>query len=401
VPEGAAGIEIRPTINQAASGTLDLGEVRLVALSPEDAEMMSAAVTAEKARKEALAVETLNRKQADEEAVRQILSLPPKTQEIKVSGNKLVTPDGTAVWLQGVNVPSLEWSAKGENVLQSIKVALDDWKANVIRLPVIDGFWFGRGKPPQTSNDPEAYRQLVDDAVKMAAARGAWLILDLHRFLAPEEGAVEFWKDAAARYKDNPAVLFDIFNEPHGISWEVWRNGGTVEIKPKVNREGRVFQSPGMQGLVDAVRGTGARNAIVAGGCGYSYNLSGVLEGFALDDKSGNGIIYATHFYNWHKGWEKNFLALADKHPILVGEFGASGNKMPFIPAKNQEDPYTWTPDALGLVQKYHLHWTAFSMHPKASPVLIENWNYEPTPYWGAFVKQALAGGHFEMKRLR
>ena len=402
VPEGAVKIEIKPCINQAASGTLDLQQIRLVALSESDATAMSAAAAAEIAKKEALTALAQKKKDEDAALVLQILTLPPKTQEIKVAGNKLVTANGTVVWLQGVNVPSLEWSAKGENILQSLKVALDDWKANAVRLPVMDSFWFGHGKPPQVpSNDPEAYRRVVDDAIKMAAARGAYIILDLHRFMAPEEGAAEFWKDAAARYKDNPAVIFDIFNEPTGISWEIWRNGGEVQVKAKGNRPGRVFQSPGMQGLINAVRSTGAKNVIVAGGLGYAYDLSGVLQGFALEDKTGNGIVYATHFYNWHKGWEKHFLGLVDKYPILVGETGADVNKMSFIPANAQEDPYTWVPDAIGLIQKYHLNWTAFSMHPKATPILIGSWVYDPTPFWGAFVKDALAGKQFEMKRLR
>lgn len=390
VPEGATKIVVSPSINKAASGTLDLESVKLVPMPEAEAQAMIDAP-----------VQAAKKKAADESEVLAILALPPKTPELKVSGNKLVTPAGKVVQLQGVNVCSLEWSAKGESVLRTAKVAIDDWKANTIRLPVMDTFWFGQGKPPKIPpNDAEAYRKLVDDVIQLAAARGAYVILDLHRFKAPEQGAVDFWKDAAARYKNNPAVLFDIFNEPTGIPWEVWRNGGAVEVKQK-DKEPRTFQSPGMQGLVEAVRGAGAKNIIVAGGVGFAYDLSGVLEGFALDDRGGNGIIYATHFYNWHKGWEKKFLPLVEKYPLLVGEFGADINKMSFIPAKNQEDPYTWAPDALGMVQKYKLNWTAFSMHPKATPVLIKNWEYEPTPFWGAFVKEALAGKQFEMKKLR
>lgn len=390
VPEGATKIVVSPSINKAASGTLDLESVSLAPMPEAEAQAL--------AEGPALAAK---KKAADEAEVLAILALPPKTQEIKTSGNKLVTADGKTVQLQGVNVCSLEWSANGENILRSMKVALDDWKANAIRLPVMDTFWFGQGKPPKIPpNDQEAYRKIVDDAIKMAAARGAYVILDLHRFKAPEEGAVEFWKDAATRYKNNPAVIFDIFNEPTGIPWEVWRNGGPVEVKQKDGTV-RTFQSPGMQGLVEAVRSTGAKNIIVAGGVGFAYDLSGILEGFALDDKGGNGIIYATHFYNWHRGWDKKFLPVAEKYPVLVGEFGADVNKMSFIPAKNQEDPYTWVPDALGMVQKYGLNWTAFSFHPKATPVLIKDWTYDPTPFWGAFVKEALAGKKFEMKKIR
>lgn len=389
VPEGAKKLKLIVILNKVASGTLDVAEVKAAPAPVTEIEVMKAGIAA------------VAKKAVDDQAeIPAILALPPKTVPLKVSGNRLVDPAGKEVWLQGVNVPSLEWSAKGENILRSMKVAIDDWKANVVRLPVHDEFWFGRGKQGKP-NDADAYRQVVDDAVKFAAARGVYLILDLHRYHAPDDKAVEFWKDAAARYKNNPAVLFDLYNEPTGIAWEIWRNGGTVPVKAKNSQEATRFSSPGMQGLVDAIRAIGAKNVIVAGGINYAYDLSGVLNGFALDDKGGNGIMYATHFYNWHRDWEKHFLQLASKYPILVGEFGADVKKMTFIPAKNQEDPMTWVPDALGLVQKYRLNYTGFSLHPKATPVLISNWDYEPTPFWGVFLKDALGGKKFEMQKQR
>jgi hypothetical protein len=310
--------------------------------------------------------------------VAQQAALPSTTPALKVSGNHLVTAEGKAVWLQGVNVPMLGWSATGENK---------------VRLPVSDKLWFGQGNPTAA----DAYRKLVDDSVAIAGAHGAYIILDLHRFLTPDQSCIDFWKDAAARYKNNPAVLFDIFNEPHDTTWDVWRNGGSVPMKGNQPP----IPSVGMQALVDTVRGTGAMNIIVAGGLGYAYDLSGVLNGFALEDQGGNGIMYATHFYNWHKGWAEHILGVAAKYPVLVGETGADIHKMKFIPANDQEDPYTWAPDALGFIQKNHLNWTAWSFHPKATPDLILDWTYTPTPYWGALVKEALAGKQFAMTHMR
>jgi len=391
VASGAAKLKVTVVLNKVAAGALDVAQVGVNVAPAAETEAMIQAIAAE-----------TKKAQDDAAEISKMLTLPSTTSAIKVVGNRLMTVNGTEVWLQGVNVCSLEWSEKGENILQSVKVAIHDWKANVIRLPVNDDFWFGRGKPPKTtSNNADVYRKVVDDVIQMAGARGAYVILDLHKYHAPNDATAEFWKDAATRYKDNPVVLFDIYNEPHGISWELWRNGGDVPVKARGNQPATSFHSPGMQGLVDAVRSTGAKNIIVAGGISYAYDLSGIMAGFALEDKTGNGIMYATHFYNWHKGWETHFLQLVDKYPLLVGEFGADVKKMSFIPAKNQEDPFTWAPDALALVQKYHLNWTAFSMHPKATPVLIKSWGYEPTPFWGTFVKDALSGKQFKLNKLR
>lgn len=74
---------------------------------------------------------------------------------------------------------------------------------------------------------------------------------------------------------------------------------------------------------------------------------------------------------------------------------------MNFIPLNRQEDAETWAPDMLGLIQKYRLNWTGWSFHTWATPVMLADWNYKPTPFWGAPAKAALAGEKFELKKLR
>jgi hypothetical protein len=391
VPEGAVVLELMPTLFQVERGTLDLDDLTLHAI---DAEPLLAA-----------------RKAEEEKSLAKIPVVEPQRekwpQELHVEGNRVLKKDGQRIWLQGVNVVSLEWSARGEQVMKAAEVALDEWKANVIRLPVTEDFWLGKG-----ANDGGAgYRRIVDNMVNLAANRGAYLLLDLHRFRAPRAEHVEFWKDAAARYKDHPAVLFDLFNEPHGTTWEAWRNGGFVEEKsgdednfaagadkPKAAKG---FQAVGMQALLEAVRSTGARNVVLVGGLDYAYDLSGMAQGFALTEKGGNGIVLSTHIYPWKKGWQEKVLVVAEKHPIFVGELGANTKKMTWLKPEWQEDAATWVPAMLGLIQKHEFHWTAFSFHPKAAPHLLSGWDFAPTPEWGEPVKRALSGEKFEVDRAR
>ena len=390
VPDGAVTLVLMPSLFMANAGTLDLAEVRVTQMGDADVSAMNASAAA------------AAKKAAENDAyIAQQLEMPVISKELKVSGNQLVTSDGKSVWLQGVNVPELSWAANGENrVVWSVHLALDDWHANVIRLPVMDSFWFGKGRGNEPANNADAYRQIVDDAIKLAGTRGAYVVLDLHRFLTPDQSCVDFWKDAAARYKNNPAVLFDVFNEPHDTNWDVWQKGGPVEMKSKSGST--TVQSVGMQALVDAVRSTGARNIVVAGGLGYAYDLTGVLNGYALDDKGGNGIMYATHFYNWHKGWSAHFMAVAAKYPVLIGETGADVKKMNFIPANQQEDPSTWVPDLLGFIQKNHLNWTGWSFYTGSTPGMLSDLtNYTPNAFWGEPVKEALNGKQFDMQRER
>ncbi len=397
VPENTAFLQIMPCLFHVKAGTLDLAEVRVTVMDDAAAEALIARKAAEKAR----AAERAAILEKD-------LALPVITPELKVEGNQVLTVDGKPVWLQGLSVDSMQWGP-GENVLWTVRVALDEWKANVIRLPVHDTYWFGKGRG-QPAGGEAAYRETVDKAIHLAATRGAWVVLDLHRFGAPIEENIAFWKEVATRYKNHPAVLFELFNEPHGITWEIWRNGGSLkEVKHQdVNPVENTLKmetdwTPGMQALVKAVRETGARNIIVAGGLDWAYDLSGVVNGHALDDLGGNGIIYVSHIYPWKKDWQERVLVAADRFPIILTEVGCPRRweDFSFIPPDQRYPLEGWSEDMLGLIQKYKLHWTGFSFHPHCGPQVIQDWEYTPTPFWGVFVKEALQGRQFELKALR
>jgi len=400
VPDKAVTIEFMPALFMAKRGTLDLDDFHLTPMTDAQTEAMMAEKT------------TADSKRTEKEAViGKDLAMPAITPEVRVSGNLLITArDEQPVWLQGLSVDSMQWGP-GESILWSVRVALNEWHANVIRLAVKDSYWFGRAESGVTGGNVDSYRTTVDQAVQLCAAKGAYLILDLHRFRAPTADHIEFWKDAATRYKNNPAVLFELFNEPHDISWEIWRNGGQVtdKIKPEEgvvaeNQEKlRSFQAVGMQQLVEAVRSTGARNVVLASGLSWSYDLTGALKGYALDDPSGNGIMYVWHNYPWKKGWQTNGLDVAEKYPVILTEVGAirAWEDFSFIGPSERYPLEGWAEDMLGLIQKHKLHWTGFSFHPRCGPMVIEDWDYTPTPYWGVYVKDALAGKQFQMKKMR
>jgi hypothetical protein len=399
VPPEARSLELMFTLFNAKSGQLDFDDIELTAIPVEVID----AAEAEAEAKEAARIAAMP-KPKPQVALPAADKVPP---ELHVVGNQLQTASGQAVWLQGVAIPSLEWSGGGEHVLESIGVAIKDWKVNCIRLPVKENFWSGKG--PYQNDGGMKYRQLVDDAINLCAGNGCYLVLDLHDFRAANEKHVAFWKEVAARYKNNPAVIYELLNEPHDIPWEVWRNGGVVTEKKKgakgtlaENKEKLThFTAVGMQTLVDVVRQTGAKNLIVAGGLDWGYDLSGILTGSALDDRAGNGIVYSSHVYPWKSDWQTKFLDVAEKYPLFLGEVGADTQRMDFIPPERQEDPATWVPDMLGVIQKHRLNWTAWNFHPKSTPRVILDWSYTPTPFWGEYVKRALAGEHFETKKLR
>lgn len=398
VPEGAAMLEMMFTLFEAESGQLDFDDITLTAIPVSIID----AAEAEAEAKEAARIAKLPKPKPQVPAALPEQLPPP----LHVTGNQLQTPAGQTVWLQGLALPSMEWSAGGENILKSIQTGLTDWKANCIRLCLREHFWAGKG--PYQNDGGMRYRQLVEDAVNACAAKGAYIVLDLHDYRAPQEKHAQFWKDVGARFKNHPAVIYELLNEPHDIPWEVWRNGGPVmDQKTSAdvateNKQALVkFQSIGMQKLVDVIRETGAKNLIIAGGLDWGYDLGGILEGFALDDRGGNGIMYSSHVYPWKSDWQGKFLAIAAKYPVFIGEVGADTQRMDFLPPERQEDPATWVPDMLGIIQKHRLHWTAWCFHPKSTPRVLLDWDYTPTPFWGVPVKEALAGKRFETKKMR
>ncbi len=361
VPENAAYLEIMPYLLQAKSGCLDVAELEILSASKDDLPKPPPIVASSK--------------------------MPPldKTPSpLRVNGNQLVDENGQEIWLQGVCIDSLQWSADGEQILKSLQVAIEQWHANVIRLPVTDEFWSGRNK---WQNDKGMkYRSLIDSVISEANQRNAYVVLDLHRFKSPNDEQIEFWHDAATRYANQPGVLFELFNEPHSIGWAEWKSA--------------------MQKLLDTVRNAKADNVVIVGGLDWGFDLTGVANGeYVLQDTAkGRGIVYSSHIYPWKFQWDKYVLKAAEKHPLFIGEVGnpRRWEDFSFIEESARKETVgvesTWPKDVIGVIQANRLNWTAFSFHPKCAPQLLEDWNYTPTPFWGVHVKKALNGIIFDAK---
>ncbi len=316
---------------------------------------------------------------------------------LKVVGTRVVNSRNEPVRLRGVNTAGLEWSSNGEDhILATVNTALRDWHVNVIRLPLAQDRWFG--KTPEQNDEGKAYRALVAQVVDRCATSGCYVILDLHwsdmgqwgtrigQHVMPDRNSVLFWKDVAAAYKNHPAVIFDLYNEPHDVTWDIWQRGGPVTEKATRANPDRAYEAVGMQTLLDTVRETGARNVVIAGGLDWAYDMSGFLKGWLLVDSTGNGVIYANHTYPF-KGdtvatWVAKMEAATRKVPVIVSEFGSESK----TPARDEP----WVRQVLQILEDHGWHWTAWDLHPHAGPRLIADWNYTPTPSFGRWVKLAL-----------
>ena len=309
---------------------------------------------------------------------------------LHTDGRWIVNGDGEKMILRGVNIASLEWTAAGEHMLQSIDSAVTGWHANLVRIPLSQDRWFG--KTSEQRDEGRSYQLLVDRLVESCTEKGCYILLELHwsdagiwgehigQHKMPDSNSVVFHKSLASRVANVPAVWIGLYNEPHDISWDVWLNGG--QVTEDVTEDGVAkklsYRAIGHQALYDSVRAAGAAdNLVVIGGLDWGFDLSGVLTGHAV---SGANIVYDTHPYPWkNTDWDAKFGNLGRQTPILVGEWGG-----------NFQDGHRAYGNAMASYLRINKFcWTAWCFHPAAGPCLIQDWKYTPTGF-GGLVKNEL-----------
>lgn len=260
---------------------------------------------------------------------------------LHASGNTLVDPIGKVVQLRGVNRSGTEYSCihglgifDGPSDDASLE-AIRSWNANAIRIPLNEDCWLAINGVSAAYSGP-AYQAAIADFVDRSAQHGLYPILELH-WSAPgttpatgqnpmpdEDHSVTFWSEVASYFKDRPAVILELFNEPYpdsnqdtAAAWTCWQSGGTC---PGVS-----YPVAGMQELVTAVRDTGAGNLVALGGVTYSNSLSEWNSHVPTDPL--NNLAAAWHVYNYMvcnsiSCFDSNVAPTAALHPVIATEIG-------------------------------------------------------------------------------
>jgi hypothetical protein len=189
--------------------------------------------------------------------------------------------------------------------------------------------------------------------------------------MADSDHAPAFWTSVAQTFKGDQGILFDLYNEPHDITWACWLNGGC-----QVNG----WNVAGMNQLIAAVRGTGATNVVMAGGLSYAGDLSGWLAN-KPSDPAGN-LVASAHVYNFttcaaSSCWTSQYQPVAAVVPLVTGELGENDCAAEFI------DGYMAWADSLG-VSYLGWAWNA-DFACTSGPSLISDWSGTPTGLGAGF----------------
>jgi endoglucanase len=158
---------------------------------------------------------------------------------------------GAPVRLRGVNRSGLEYAAPdppegaggsggGRGFLEAVGISEEEiatiaseWGANVVRIPFNQDFALNGSR----GRAAEEYLGALDRVIGWAARHGCYTLLDLQWLDArrvfgttdgmglkpnrvaplPDASSVTLWTTLARRYAEEPAVLFDLFNEPHDL----------------------------------------------------------------------------------------------------------------------------------------------------------------------------------------
>ena len=313
--------------------------------------------------------------------------------KLQVVENHLADGDGQPVRLLGVNRSGAEYACTGRHGVfagpthKRAIAAMVAWHIKAVRVPLNEHCWLGiNGAPAQYSS--ARYRAAIRTYVARLHHAGLYVVLDLHwnapgaspasgqQPMADLDHAPTFWSSVARAFKHDPAVAFDLYNEPHDVSWQCWRDGCVLP-------EG--WRTAGMQTLVDAVRSSGARQPIIATGIRWGTDLSGWFR-YRPHDPA-NQLVAGLHMFDFSfctsiDCWTRTIDPVARGVPVVATELGQRACSAAFM------DRFMNWADSAGVS---YLGW---SWNPAgcAAPALIRSWDGEPTASGGRLRARLQAG---------
>lgn len=212
--------------------------------------------------------------------------------------------------LRGMSTHGLQWygwsnGTSGCLTEASLNALSDDWGADILRISlyVQEGGY---------ETDPVGYTNQVNTLIAEASERGMYALVDWHQLdpgdpNANTAAAKTFFTDIASANKHRNNVIYDVANEPNGVTWDR-------------------IQSYAME-VMPVIRAIHPEAVILVGTHGWStFGASGdgSLQDVIDNPVSLDNIMYTFHFYAAsHLDYHRSILDQAsDALPVFVTEWG-------------------------------------------------------------------------------
>ena len=224
--------------------------------------------------------------------------------QLHVCGTHLCNQDDKPIQLRGTSTHGLQWFSQCYTST-ALDTLADDWHADVLRLAMYvdaDGY----------VTNPDGLTTRVENLVDETERRGMYAIVDFHTLDPGDpnlhtQDAKTFFGEVAPRFADKKNVIYEITNEPNGVSWQ--------QIHTYADQ------------VIPVIRAADPDAVIVVGTRGWSS--LGVSDGatsaeIVADPIDDPNVMYTFHFYAASHGdqYRNEVRRAAATLPIFVTEFG-------------------------------------------------------------------------------
>lgn len=286
--------------------------------------------------------------------------------QLQVIGLKLCNQYGNPIQLRGMSTHGIQWYGWGSCLTEASLDALAyDWGADILRISlyVQEGGY---------ESNPSGFTAQVNRLVEEATERGMYALIDWHQLDPgnPNDNlsrARTFFTAVATAHKDKVNVIYDICNEPNGVSW------GT--IKSYADQ------------IIPVIRAIDNNAPILIGTHGWAS--FGVSDGRTAQDIVSNpvnfpNIMYTFHFYakSHQQAYYDQLNWASDRLPVFVTEFGTQEY------TGDGPNDFTFSQKYIDLLRTKKISWT--------------NWNYSDDFRSGAvWTTGTCANGPWTTARLK
>ncbi|MET7275474.1 cellulase family glycosylhydrolase [Streptomyces flaveolus] len=224
--------------------------------------------------------------------------------QLKVCGVNLCNQYNRPIQLRGMSTHGIQWFSKCYNSA-SLDALATNWKADLLRIAM-----YVQEQGYET--DPAGFTSRVNSYVDMAEARGMYALIDFHTLTPGDpnfniDRAKTFFASVAARNAAKKNVIYEIANEPNGVSWTAIKNYA--------------------EQVIPVIRAADPDAVVIVGTRGWSS--LGVSDGSTETEVVNNpvnasNIMYAFHFYaaSHKENYRATVSRAAARLPLFVTEFG-------------------------------------------------------------------------------